>query len=237
LDQKEERLVLTVTGGQARENPDMLAKEWPLTLVVNGREHATLYASPANLEELAVGYAYNQGLLAAKGDIQSLMLVASRHQAVLKLTPMPSTCSGLKCPEKLVGGIKLSPAQITGLMKDFSSASSLFRETGAVHAAALAGEGILVFREDVARHNALDKLAGNLVLEERDPAALCLLTSGRVSAEVVGKCRRMGIGLLVSRAAPTSLGVAMAEEAGITVVGFAREERFNIYCNPWRVEI
>ncbi|HOB35466.1 MAG TPA: formate dehydrogenase accessory sulfurtransferase FdhD [Bacillota bacterium] len=235
MDQKEERLVLSVSEGQAVEKPDWLAREWPLTIVVNGRRCTTLFATPADLEELAVGYAYNNGLLASKSDIRALALDAGGRQAVLELAPASAGEESLR--RQGPGGFRLSSSRITGLMAEFSTASALFRETGAVHAAALAGDKILVFREDVARHNAIDKLAGNIVLEDRDPSRLCLLISGRISAAVVTKCRRMGIGLVISRAAPTSLAVAMAEEAGLTLVGFARGQRFNIYCNPWRVEL
>ncbi|MDD4657682.1 MAG: formate dehydrogenase accessory sulfurtransferase FdhD [Eubacteriales bacterium] len=236
MEQKEERLVVTVDRGQAKQNPDWLAIEWPLTIIVNGRHYITLLASPSHLEELALGFTFNKGLLAAKRDIKSLVLTANGRQAELELN-RSSAVQASKCLEKPAGGRTLSAAQIVSLMEEFSAASALFRETGAVHAAALAGEEILVFREDVARHNAIDKLAGNLILAEGDATSLCLLTSGRISAEVVSKSCRMGIGLLISRSAPTSLGVQMAEEVGMTLVGFARGQRFNIYCNPWRVEI
>jgi FdhD protein len=233
LDQKEERQVVTVTSGQARERTDWLAIERPLTIFVNGRQYITLLSSGNHLEELSVGYAFNQGLLASKDDIRSLS--AYGEKVVLDLMVNPK--SRLNCPKKLKAGIKLSPSQITSLMGEFSMASTLFQETGAVHSAALARETILVFGEDIARHNTIDILAGYIILEELNPASLCLLTSGRVSSSVVSKCHGMGIGLLISRSAPTSLAVEMAEEVGITLVGFAREQRFNIYCNPWRVEI
>ncbi|MDD4078834.1 MAG: formate dehydrogenase accessory sulfurtransferase FdhD [Eubacteriales bacterium] len=245
MDQKEERLVVFVVCGQAKQNPDWLAIEWPLTVIVNGRQYITLLTSPSHLEELAVGFAFNKGLLTATGDIKSLVLKADRRQAELELAGngvSAADLAAITCPTAVTDGFKdkgktLSPDEIVDLMQEFSTSSALFKETGAVHAAALAGEGILVFREDVARHNAIDKLAGNLILAERDASSLCLLTSGRISAEVVRKAFRMGIGLLISRSAPTSLGVQMAEELGMTLVGFAREQRFNIYCNPWRVAI
>ncbi len=250
MDQKEERLVVSVVCGQAKQNPDWLAIEWPLTVIVNGRQYITLLTSPSHLEELAVGFAFNKGLLTATGDIKSLVLKADLRQAELELAGngvSAADLAAITCPKgahcsAVTDGIKdkgkpLSPDEIVGLMQEFSTSSTLFRETGAVHAAALAGEGILVFREDVARHNAIDKLAGNVILEGRDVSSLCLLTSGRISAVVVRKAFRMGIGLLISRSAPTSLGVQMAEELGMTLVGFAREQRFNIYCNPWRVAI
>lgn len=231
MNLKTKRQVVTVTSGQAGERTDLLATERPLTIIVNGRQYISLFSSGGYVEELAVGYAFNQGLLASREDIRSLSVGGDR--AVLDLAAKP----GSGTLPRITAGIKLPPAQITRLMTEFSSASVLFQETGAVHSAALAGKTILVFREDISRHNTIDMLAGTIILQGLNPESLCLLTSGRISSEVVSKCHRMGIGLLISRSAPTALAVELAAEAGITVIGFAREQRFNIYCNRWRVEI
>lgn len=229
MDQKMERRVIVVSEGKRTEKMDLLATERPLTVSVNGRICGTLLASPGHLDELALGYAFNEGLLSGADDLFSLSFQEKDTWAEIESKNLPG---GAGAP----GDCRFSPARIYSLMQEFSLASALFRETGGVHGAALAnGDGILIFREDVARHNAIDKIAGNLLLRGGKAGALALLLSGRISAQVVKKACRMGIGLVVSSGAVTTLAVDMAVAAGLTLVGFARDGRFNIYCHPQRV--
>lgn len=257
MEQKVQRQVITVNQSRAEENLDWLAQEWPLTVVVNKSPYVTLMATPANLDELAVGFALGEGLLNSRQEIRSLTLSPDKKQIELDLdgakhvakpgaTRALTTACGKGSAYYPVldslkqkppsGGCKLDPERIVKLMQEFSSNCALFSVTGAVHAAALATTDIQVFREDIARHNAIDKLVGNAILLDRDVDDMCLLTSGRISAELILKAARLGLGLLLSRSAPTALAVELADELGITLVGFIRGERFNIYANPQRVE-
>jgi len=258
MDKKEQKQLITVVKGVASSVPDWLAREWPLTITINSRQYITLLTTPADLEELAVGFALGDGLLNYREDIISIRTSPDKKQVELELGGNVDLAARLAATRVLTTGcgkgshyfravdslkqkpvqgkMQMTPEQITNLMREFGGSSTLFAETGAVHAAALAEDEIVVFREDVARHNAIDKLAGNVVLEGRDTSAMCLLTSGRISSELVLKAARIGIGLLLSRSAPTALAVELAEELGMTILGFIRGQRFNIYCNSWRVE-
>jgi FdhD protein len=255
---KEKREIISVTKGDATTNPDWLAREWPLTITINSKQYITLLATPENLDELAVGFALGDGLLNNKDDIVSIQVSPDNRQMQLELKGNVDLASRLASTRVLTTGCgkgsgyyravdslkqkpvengkRMSPELITSVMREFGSSSTLFAETGAVHAAALITDKIVVFREDVARHNAVDKLAGNVILENLDVSKMALMTSGRISSELVLKSARIGIGLLISRSAPTALAVELAEGLGMTLVGFVRGQRFNIYCNTWRVE-
>lgn len=231
---KEKRSVLAVSDGIGTEKMDLLATERPLTITVNGHFCAVLLASPNHLDELALGYAFNEGLISKADDLCSLTFLDDDTRAEIVTKNLGE---GAGPGAELPGDCCLTPGKICALMGDFFRASALFRETGAVHAAALAGEEIVLFREDVARHNAIDKLAGRLLLTGGQAGPLSLLLSGRITGQVVKKACRMGIGLVISPGAASTLAVDLAAEAGLTLVGFAREKRFNVYCHSWRVQL
>ncbi len=122
------------------------------------------------------------------------------------------------------------------IAKDFQSRAKLWKQTGGVHACALAGgEGILLFTEDIGRHNAFDKVMGRALLEGIDVADKFVLMTGRVSAQIVSKAAACGVAMLVSRSAVTDLGIKLARRFGITLVGFLRGRRLNVYTGHERV--
>ncbi len=121
-------------------------------------------------------------------------------------------------------------------MKEFQRRSDLYRTTGGVHSAALCdSEKILVFSEDVGRHNAVDKIFGRCLLEDIPTDDRMVVTSGRISSEILLKVARRRIPLIASKSAPTDLGVKLANDLGITLLGFVRGKRMNVYANRWRI--
>lgn len=249
--------IIRVDKGIAEHRQDMLAIEWPLTILVNGKQYITLLSTPADLKELAVGFAYNEGLLAHKTDIQAIRLSEDQKQVELELSSAVDLAVRLAKTRVLTTGcgkgssyfraidsltlkpvtgtICLEPQQISALMNQFNKSPSIFVETGAVHGAALAKETLTVFREDVARHNSVDKLVGHLLLAGEDGGGYALITSGRITSELILKAARINIGMIISRSAPSSLAVELAAGLNVTLVGFARGSRFNIYCHPQRI--
>ena len=236
---------------------DVVAREFPLTVILNDRELVTLLCSPTDLKQLAIGFLSSEGLIGAASEIRRVLVDEVRGVARVETTVdvrqadevfkrfISSGCgrgasfysaadaTGLAQVEsKLV----VSVDEITSLMREFQHRSELYRNTGGVHSAALCdSSGILVFAEDVGRHNAIDKIFGRCLLEDIKTEGRIVVTSGRISSEILLKVARRSIPVIVSKSAPTDLGVKLAGDLGITLLGFVRGKRMNVYANEWRI--
>lgn len=246
------------TDGRTEAAEEWLAAESPWTLRVNGQELVTLIASPADLEDLAIGYLANEGLI-TRADQVSILVVDDEEGQIwvrvpeLRLAPemlgrrLLTSCCGRGRPSLYFlndaslrpvteRGAVLSPSAVMALVAALDAAAPAFHQSGGLHSAALtAGTALLAVRSDVGRHNALDKLAG-WRLRQETPAGEAIVFSGRISSEVVVKVARMDLAIILSNAAPTSLGCELAEDLGITTVGFVRQGRLNIYTHPHRIQ-
>lgn len=241
------------------EVPDVLALEAPLTIFFNDEEIVTLLCTPSHVEELAVGFLAGEGFL--KGSDEMISVAADQEKGLIwvngKVPPLSLRKTFLK--RYLTSGCgkgttfynlddaKIMPLPVTGktvnpgalllAARELQVQPSLFKETGATHGALLLGqEGVVCFREDIGRHNAVDKILGKCFRENIPLADKSLVTTGRISSEILLKTAKLGIGVLASRSAPTSLAVELAQKLGVTVVGFARGDKMNVYTFPERLE-
>jgi FdhD protein len=232
--------------------------EAPVTLTVNGRAWLAFMCTPADLEALAVGFLYNEGLVDSPVEVASVRACASGENVDVWLrrdvTPpaawrRTAGCTGgatatrldpgrLTAGRGLIAGpdLCLAPEQVGALMHQLLSGQALYREAGGVHSSALSdGRRLLRLAEDIGRHNTLDKLAGLALLDGVAPAAPIVLTTGRVSSEMAQKAVRLGASVAISRTAASSLAIRLAEQAGLTLIGYARRDRFTVYTHPARV--
>ena len=234
--ESEEVSIVRVSEKGMSRDKDIVVREVPLTIVLNGRELATLSCSPTELDYLAVGFLLAKGLVKDRQSIKKISLDEPRGRVWVEAEE-GSVAGKPLSPAKVESGIKITAGEIQALVDEFSRRSELFRATGGVHGAALGdSESILVFSEDISRHNAMDKVFGRCLLEGISTAGSLIITSGRVSAEVVLKVAGRNVPLLISQAAPTNRGVRLAAELGVTLVGFARDGRMNLYANEWRIK-
>jgi FdhD protein len=133
---------------------------------------------------------------------------------------------------------RVEPEAIGSLVQMLFESQSLYRETGGVHTSALSdGERIVLVAEDIGRHNTLDKIAGMCLMKKVLPKTRILITTGRISSEMLQKAARLNAPILISRTSPSSLSIEMAERYGITLIGYARRHRFNVYSNARRVGV
>lgn len=248
-----------IDGETRKELVDLVVTEFPLTIYLNGEEIVTLLCTPEKLDCLAVGFLASEGLIGSRDEIVKIVVDESKGRAWVEASSgrrlakdmvgrrlVPSGCGrgalfynilDAASRPQVNSKITFKVEMLSNLMREFQHRSSLYRTTGGVHSAALCDrEHILVFCEDIARHNAVDKVFGQCLLDGIRTADLALFTTGRISSEMLLKAARRGVPLVVSRAAPTSLSLNLASEVGITVVGFARGKRLSIYTNPWRIE-
>jgi len=236
---------------------DEVAVEFPLTIVYNGRELVTLQCTPDRLKSLAVGFLAAEGIIREAADLEEVVL--DEANGVVRVTSrrggdadpesafrrvITSGCgqgaafykTNTETLEWIASDLTAPAAALAAIARDFQRRSAVFRATGGVHSAGLAqGDRLVCFCEDIGRHNAVDKLFGECLLQGWPTADKILVTSGRVSSEVVFKVARMGVPILVSRSAPTSLAVDLARELGLTLVGFARGKRLNVYSGAERI--
>ena len=241
--------------GRIEDSSDTVVIEIPLTIVLNGNEIVTMLCSPAARRELAAGYLQSEGLINKAADIKSIEASGNTISVVADNVPWdmdlsrrsiyssggkgisPQTASLDATSPVTATGMKISATAILKAMTDFQKSALTFQHTGGTHSAALwDGRKILYFSEDIGRHNAIDKIFGKCLLENIDLEGKSLISSGRVSSEILLKIARRGIRVLISKSAPTDAGVRLAREAGITLVGFARGNRFNIYSGSERIE-
>lgn len=244
--------------GTAEIVEDTIVKEYALTIMLDGEEFITILCTPSSLEYLTIGFLLSESIIKSKANITKLRLdekkgivevftegaglIARKLHGRRTMTTgcgkgstFYNAVDSLSC-KKLEVDLQLDAEQILELMKDFNKRSELFLSTGGVHSVALAGGGgILLFHEDVGRHNAMDKVIGEAAHKDIQLSDKLVLTSGRVSSEILIKAAKAGIPMIVSRSAPTDLAVRLSEQLGITVIGFARGRRMNIYSNPGRI--
>jgi len=237
---------------------DVVVREFPLTIVVNNQELVTLLCSPKNLDYLAVGFLSSEGLLKNKDDIKKIT-IDDRRGAVRVETEAENKQAGELLFKRLITSgcgrgasfysaadvgrqvkvesqVRISPLEVFELVSEFQHRSQIFRTTGGVHSAALCdAKNILVFSEDIGRHNAIDKIFGECILNDIPTGDRIIVTSGRVSSEILLKAANRNIPLLISKSAPTDLGVRLANDLGVTLIGFVRGKRMNVYSNDWRV--
>ncbi|MDX9917001.1 MAG: formate dehydrogenase accessory sulfurtransferase FdhD [Gudongella sp.] len=240
--------------GKIEEISDEVITEYPLTIYLNDEELVTLLCSPDHLKELAVGFLLSEGFIDEVDEATSIDVFEDKgeiHVSTLIKRPLREKLMGKRTVTSGCGkgtsfynvldavrsyrykdSIEIMPKSVLQLMREFNQSSTLFKETGGTHGCALASDDeILIHIEDIGRHNAMDKVIGKARLMGLDLGDKMVLTTGRVSSEILIKACKQGIPVIASRSAPTSLAVELARETGITLIGFARGDKLNIYNN------
>jgi len=251
---------LKISGSQSEGVVDEVASEMPVRLILNNEQLVTLLCTPAELEELAIGFLLSEGLIRNRSSIIKIEVIDQEAVVRIELADLPAdyrtlfekrtissgcgkgvTFTGASTDlDRRIGftGKLMSVSDIKSLLTEFRNISTLYLETGGVHSSALSdGKKILFFSEDIGRHNAVDKLIGKAFLQSVPLENKVLLTSGRVTSEIMTKAGRNSFPILISRAAPSCMAISYAEDMGITLVGFARGDRMNIYTWPNRISM
>lgn len=238
-------------------DPGDVADEALVTIQVEGVGNYAILCTPTELEALAVGFTFCEGLLRTRDDVRDLRCRPAEHLVALRLDAPESTgpqrqlivtsaCGlcGRRNVEQLMAAsarvgdtLRIPPPTLRAVVQQMAQRQRLFQRTGGTHAAAVftpAGE-IVALAEDIGRHNALDKVLGQCLLRYQPVAGLAGALSGRVSLELVAKAARAGLELIAAVSAPSALAIRLADRAGITLCGFVRGQRATIYTHPHRV--
>ncbi len=238
--------------GATHEAGGMIEESY-LTINVNGYTLASMMSSPIDQEALAVGFLYNEGVLRDYSEIEQLQVdeangcvnvqLKTRNVHLRRQMILTSGCGGGMTFQQLSaqrGRVETEFTTTTDIILDrlegLRDAANLYNKVRGVHTAVLCSETESLYAaEDVGRHNTVDKIAGKVVKDGFDPRNCILITSGRISSEMIGKANRMNIAVVVSRTAPTSISVQLAEVWEICLVGYARRDAMRIYTHPERL--
>ena len=254
------KTIYTYSNGRFEEKQTDIVREFPLVLHVNGREIATLIASPHDLRFLVAGFLRNQGFVTSLADFHMLSVcedfgvanVRIKGELPERLKPvLTSGCgTGVTFTLEMHGKDRvasshdptvpaLAPAAVFRLMEELFRRAENYKSHGGIHSAAVgdADGNLLLFAEDLGRHNTLDRIAGEALFKGVDLAGKVLVTSGRVSTEMAAKAARLGMAAIASRTSPTDMAVKMCEEAGICLIGYVRGGKFSVYARSERLAI
>jgi len=244
--------------GSFTEGEDYVVKEEPVTLYLNDKEFVTLVCSPSDLKELAVGFLCSEGVLLRRDNLKNILIdedkgliwvetAGESASQEMFLKRFVTSCCGrgrasfyfindTKGVTRVKSDLRVAPGDIFFLTDQLEKLSGLFKTTGGVHNAALCTiDNVVLFYEDIGRHNAVDKIFGRCFLEDITFSDKILVFSGRISSEILIKVAKMGMPMIVSRSAPTELAISMAEHLNITVVGFVRDGRLSVYAHRERI--
>ena len=239
---------------------DFVAEEKPLCIFINKKPYATIFCSPSNLKEMTVGHLISEGIAKSVREIDEVSVKASEAVCKVKLKSnislerrkkllessyriIRSAC-GSSLPYQLLGKfpqvkspLAIKAEMILDCVNQLNFNAEIFRKTGGVHVAAIyTNEGIAeAFAEDVGRYNAVDKAIGIGALKDTDFTKCFLAVSGRLTGDMVLKAARAGLPIVASLGAALDSGIAVAKKAGLTLIGFARGNRMNIYTFPERI--
>jgi FdhD protein len=241
---------------------DYVAEENPLHLFVNTTYWATILCSPSNLKAMAVGHLLSEGILKSTSEIEEVNLKETEGSCYVKLKAEVNVEERLSlsrlhqrvvtsaCGEQSIYQYKRKPAKVTSNLQvkaevvfnavnQLNFKAEVFRQTGGVHAAAIytADGSMVALAEDVGRHNAVDKVIGIAALNNTNFDRCFLTSTGRLSGDIIFKASKVGLPIVASLGAALDSGVAMAEKANLTLAGFVRGKRMNIYCHPERIPL
>lgn len=251
--------ILRLTKEGSSHIEEAVAKEFLFTIFLNGEELATLLCSPGNLEYLAVGFLASEGLLKSKNEIEKIEIdhwMGVAHVEIKGGKKADSSSFSKRLIASGCGGgatfysvadasipmvetqVKISPDEVFTLVNEFQHSSQLYLATHGVHNAALADrKSLLIFSEDIGRHNAVDKIFGKCLLEDIPTDERIVISSGRISSEILHKVARRGIPIIISISVPTSLGLQTADKLGITLIGSVKGKKMNVYTHDWRIKV
>lgn len=250
--------IVRFEGDKPSVREEIVTAEFPLTVMLNGKEFATMVCSPTDIEDLVVGFLASEGVIRFYDEIVSLSIDDRQGFAYVEVKNPPDTiqnnhskrfigsCCGksrqfyfqsdVKTAKTVTSKQTITVHQCYALMDQLQQKSVQFKETGGVHNAAVSTvDDILTMRTDIGRHNALDKVYGDILRQRMPLKDKVIIFSGRISSEVLLKVSKMGIGILISKSAPTDLALQLADDLGITAIGFVRHHKMNIYTHQERV--
>jgi FdhD protein len=255
MDSSSEHQIVRLVKGRREIVTRQVVEEYPLRLRINGCELATLVCSPHQLNFLLAGFLHLQGFADSLDDILALGVCADFGLAEIRLKKAlpeklePTLTSGcgtgisFNLPHHLLKETRPRQRNYTSdslflLMRQLAQKTELYRKHGGIQAAAVGDEdGLLLHTEDIGRHNTLDRLAGEALFRKVDLRDKMLITSGRISTEMVATAARLGIGLLASRSSPTNRAIELGKQAGITLVGYLRGESLEVYSHPQHLQL
>jgi len=247
----------------AAEASAIVAEEVPVALVYNGRSHVVVMATPSNLEDLAVGFSVTEGIVDDAAALDRVEVVRASHGIELQIQIAPADAErledrvrslvartgcglcgvetisdALRVPVRVGHELVVSREALWRANAELSQQQTLNNETNAVHAAgwAVPDGSLVVVREDVGRHNALDKVLGALAREGKDPRDGFIVVTSRTSYEMVQKAAACGVELVAAISRPTGLAIRFAEAAGVTLIGLLRGRSANVYCGMERID-
>ena len=224
--------------------------ERELTVYVNLRELVTILCTPDKLNYLVLGFLYSEGIISSMKDIVMMRVCDEESEVDVRLVNpdfelptkrrLTSGCGGGAAfrteGQKVVSDLEVTPMEVLSLMKRLQEEMDLYRLSRGVHASALADrKSLLVVAEDIGRHNTLDKIQGECLFKGLSTGNCLLLSTGRISSEMLLKAARMQVPVIVSRHSPTGSAVALARDLGIALVGRVRGDRLSVYSHPKRL--
>ncbi|HLS80461.1 MAG TPA: formate dehydrogenase accessory sulfurtransferase FdhD [Steroidobacter sp.] len=250
------------SGGDIEQTIDFVAEERPVELRYQGVPHVVMLTSPADLEDLGVGFTLSEGVVADVAEVHSVRAISEGKSLVIDIHISGERFAGLlrrrrnmtartgcglcgietveaiRAPQPVRDDLKFSRRELQGELERLHTLQPLNQTTGSVHAAAWVrpGAGIQVVREDVGRHNALDKVIGALARSGVDSSEGYFIITSRASFEMAQKAAMVGVSLLAAVSAPTALAIDLAQQTGLTLIGFARKNRHVVYAHPQRLQ-
>lgn len=254
------REIIRVENNQIKEVEDIVVTEYAVTVKINQQEFVTMVCTPEYVEDMVIGYLASERIIRNSEDIEEIwhqekegfVHVKTKHinpyYQQMQNKRYITSCCGMSrqgfvfANDALVAKkmddihVRITPDDCFRLMQDMQDSADVFKQTGGVHSASLCDvNGIILSRMDIGRHNALDKIYGHCLKNNISIQDKIIVFSGRISSEILMKVSKIGCEIVLSKSAPTELALQLAEELGITTVGFVRNNTFNIYTHKERI--
>lgn len=245
-----------IKGNKIEEISDLVARETIFTILLNKKKLVTLNCSPEKYKYLGLGFLYTSGILQKKENIISLIIDEKQGLMDIKIKGASLSSENIinsnlwigsyqqseeqkETPLSIDTSLKISSDLVSSLISEMQERSNFFKLTGGVHSCALVDKqgSIILFSEDISRYNTVDKILGEAFVNDISTEDKIILTSCRITSGILKKIIIGKLSMVISRAAPTDLAIKLAKRMGITLVGFVREERMNIYTHPERIEV